>query len=97
MIISNLPRERIVRSRLREVFFFAWSLVDLLLIVLASLADGGTGSPLALIFFIPVVFAAMSYPLELGRSRRRALGYRLPGACPRCWAVHRGAIRRCSR
>lgn len=64
VIISNLPRERIVRSRLREVFFFGWSLVDLLLIVLASLADGGTGSPLALTFFIPVVFAAMSYPLS---------------------------------
>ncbi|MBA3808999.1 MAG: diguanylate cyclase [Solirubrobacterales bacterium] len=61
--ISHLPRERIVRSRLREVFFFSWSVVDLLLIVLASLADGGTGSPLALIFFVPVVFAAMSYPL----------------------------------
>ncbi len=37
--------------------------VDLLLIVLVSLADGGTGSPLALVFFVPVVFAAMSYPL----------------------------------
>jgi diguanylate cyclase (GGDEF)-like protein len=63
VVISHLPRERIVRSRLRELFFFAWSLVDLLLIVLVSLADGGTGSPLALVFFVPVVFAAMSYPL----------------------------------
>jgi diguanylate cyclase (GGDEF)-like protein/putative nucleotidyltransferase with HDIG domain len=63
VIAARLPRERIVRSRFREVFFFGWSLVDLALIVLATWADGGTGSPIALTFFIPVVFAAMSYPL----------------------------------
>jgi diguanylate cyclase (GGDEF)-like protein/putative nucleotidyltransferase with HDIG domain len=63
LIAARLPRERIVRSRFREVFFFGWSLLDLALIVLATWADGGTGSPVALIFFIPVVFAAMSYPL----------------------------------
>jgi diguanylate cyclase (GGDEF)-like protein len=61
--VSQLPRERIVRSRFREIFFFGWSLLDLALIVLAAWVDGGTGSPVALIFFIPVVFAAMSYPL----------------------------------
>jgi diguanylate cyclase (GGDEF)-like protein len=63
-LVSQLPREQIVRSRYREVFFFSWSLLDLGLIVAATLADGGTASPLALIFFIPVVFAAMSYPLS---------------------------------
>jgi diguanylate cyclase (GGDEF)-like protein/putative nucleotidyltransferase with HDIG domain len=63
VIAAQLPRERIVRSRYREVFFLGWSLVDLALIVLATWADGGTGSPIALTFFIPVVFAAMSYPL----------------------------------
>jgi diguanylate cyclase (GGDEF)-like protein len=62
-LVSLLPRERIVRSGYREAFFLGWSLVDLALIILGTLADGGTGSPLALIFFIPVVFAAMSYPL----------------------------------
>jgi diguanylate cyclase (GGDEF)-like protein/putative nucleotidyltransferase with HDIG domain len=63
LIAARLPRERIVRSRFREAFFLGWSLLDLALIVLATWADGGTGSPIALIFFIPVVFAAMSYPL----------------------------------
>jgi diguanylate cyclase (GGDEF)-like protein len=63
-LVSRLPRERIVRSRYREAFFLTWSVLDLGLIMLAALADGGTGSPLALTFFIPVVFAAMSYPLR---------------------------------
>jgi diguanylate cyclase (GGDEF)-like protein len=62
-VVAQLPRERIVRSRFREAFFFSWSVLDLALISAAAAADGGTRSPLALIFFIPVVFAAMSYPL----------------------------------
>jgi diguanylate cyclase (GGDEF)-like protein len=62
-IVSCLPRERIVRSRYREVFFLAWSMLDLALILLETLEDGGTSSPLALVLFLPVVFAAMSYPL----------------------------------
>jgi diguanylate cyclase (GGDEF)-like protein len=63
LVVSILPRERIVHSRMREAFFLTWSLVDLLLISLAGLWDGGTASPLMLTFVLPVVFAAMSYPL----------------------------------
>jgi diguanylate cyclase (GGDEF)-like protein/putative nucleotidyltransferase with HDIG domain len=62
-VVERLPREKIVRSNLREAFFLVWSVLDLALITLGALGDGGTGSPLALIFFIPVVFSAMSYPL----------------------------------
>jgi diguanylate cyclase (GGDEF)-like protein len=62
--ISLLPRERIVRSRFREQFFLAWSVLDLALVSLLTLADGGTASPLALIFFVPVIFAAATYPLH---------------------------------
>jgi len=61
--ISLLPREQIVRSRFREPFFLAWSFLDLALIGMLTVADGGTASPLALMLFVPVVFAAMSYPL----------------------------------
>ena len=63
-VLSLLPRERIVRSRFREAFFLAWSVLDLILITLGALADGGTGSPLMLFLIVPVVFAAMSYPLS---------------------------------
>jgi diguanylate cyclase (GGDEF)-like protein/PAS domain S-box-containing protein len=63
ILISLLPRERIVRSSWREPFFLSWTMSDFVLLVLATLADGGTSSPLVLVFFIPVVFSAMSYPL----------------------------------
>ncbi|HYL72096.1 MAG TPA: hypothetical protein VEY89_12420, partial [Candidatus Dormibacteraeota bacterium] len=62
-VIGRLPREAIVRSNVRELFFLAWSCVDLVLIAIGALLDGGTASPLALVFIIPVVFSAMSYPL----------------------------------
>jgi hypothetical protein len=62
-VVSLLPRERIVRSRYREAFFLGWSLLDLVLISIGALEDGGSASPLALVSFMPVVFAAMSCPL----------------------------------
>ncbi len=63
LLIARLPHERIVCSRFREPFFLAWSTLDLLLIGAAAVADRGTASPVSLIFIIPVLFAAMTYPL----------------------------------
>jgi diguanylate cyclase (GGDEF)-like protein len=63
LLFVLLPHERIVRSRLREPFFLFWSIVNIALTVVVVAADGGSTSPLALLFFVPVVFAALSYPL----------------------------------
>jgi diguanylate cyclase (GGDEF)-like protein len=63
LTIYLLPRERIVRSPWREPFFVVWSLLQILVITVAYGADKTTTSPLALLFFIPMVYAALSYPL----------------------------------
>src|SRR4051794_13524807 len=63
LAIYLLPRERIVRSRWREPFFVFWSVLQILVITVAYGADKTTTSPLALLFFIPLVYAALSYPL----------------------------------
>src|SRR4051812_35879306 len=63
LTIYLLPRERIVRSAWREPFFFTWSVVQILVIAIAYAADKRPTSPLALMFFIPLVFSALSYPL----------------------------------
>jgi diguanylate cyclase (GGDEF)-like protein len=54
--------ERVVNSRRREPLLFAWALLAIALITGLVILDGGTSSPLALLFFLPVVFVALSYP-----------------------------------
>src|SRR4051812_37866872 len=63
LTIYLLPRERIVRSVWREPFFLVWSLLQIIVITVAYGADKTPTSPLALLFFIPLVYAALSYPL----------------------------------
>jgi diguanylate cyclase (GGDEF)-like protein len=65
LLFVLIPHERIVRSRSREVFFAAWSLTSIGLAAAVAAADGGSTSPLALLFFIPLIFAALSYPMVL--------------------------------
>jgi diguanylate cyclase (GGDEF)-like protein len=63
LLFVLIPHERVVRSRWREPFFLLWSATNIALTAVVVSADGGTTTPLALLFFVPVVFAALSYPL----------------------------------
>ena len=63
LLFVLIPHERVVRSRWREPFFLLWSITHIALTTVVVAADGGSTSPLALLFFVPVVFAALSYPL----------------------------------
>jgi diguanylate cyclase (GGDEF)-like protein/PAS domain S-box-containing protein len=62
-VISRLPKERIVSGSWREPFFLAWSALDMALIGAICIADGGSDSPFVILFVLPTIFAALSYPL----------------------------------
>jgi len=61
-VLSRLPAPALMRSRWREPFFLAWTTADLALIALVVASDGGDWSPLRATFFLPLFFAALSYP-----------------------------------
>lgn len=63
LAVGMLDAERIVRSRWRELFFMGWSLVDIAFIAVIEALDGGARSPISAGYFLPLVFAALSYPL----------------------------------
>lgn len=63
LTIYLLPHEKIVRSRWREPFFVGWAIINIVLITVVVGADHTVTSPLALLFFIPLVYAALSFPL----------------------------------
>src|SRR3954451_11375711 len=58
-----LGSERVAHSPRREAFFLGWSVGTVALIASLVVADGGARSPFALLFFLPIAFAALSYPL----------------------------------
>ena len=63
-LILLLPLERIIRGPLREPFFVAWSVADIVLIGVCAGLDGGSNSPFVLLLIMPFLFAALSYPLR---------------------------------
>ncbi len=61
-LVSMLPAAKIVRSRWREHFFLVWTVADVALVAAIVGADGGSGSVLGAIFFLPLIFGSLSYP-----------------------------------
>ena len=60
--VSRLPVAAIVRSRWREHYFLVWAAGDLALIAAIVTLDGGSRSAMCAIFFLPLIFASLSYP-----------------------------------
>lgn len=65
VVLLAVPWRRVIASRWREHAFFAWSISTILVISSSAAFDGGAGSPLALMLFLPAVFASLAYPLRL--------------------------------
>src|SRR4051812_5561756 len=63
LLMQLVPVERIIASdRWREPFFVAWSSSLIAIVAVGAALDGGVHSALALAFFLPLGFAALSYP-----------------------------------
>ncbi len=63
-VLALLPLERVIRSRWREPFFYLYSVSTIALITTATAADGGSTSPYRVLYVLPLIFAASSYPLR---------------------------------
>jgi diguanylate cyclase (GGDEF)-like protein/putative nucleotidyltransferase with HDIG domain len=65
LLMLRLPLERVMRHRLgREAFFLGWSTLLIVFVTIIVLLDGGVSSPAAAVYFLPLVFAALSYPVR---------------------------------
>jgi len=62
LVSMALPWRRIIRSGWRELAFLGWTMLDLLLIGIAVVSDGGPNSPVTVLFLVPIVFVGASYP-----------------------------------
>ena len=63
LLLQRAPIEKLVTSdRWREKFFLGWSGGLIVIISAGAWLDGGAHSALALAYFLPLAFAALSYP-----------------------------------
>ena len=63
LLMQRIPVPRIIASnRWREPFFVGWSASLIVTISIGAALDGGAHSALALAYFLPLSFSALSYP-----------------------------------
>src|SRR5829696_7364126 len=63
LLMQLIPVPRIITSeRWREPFFVGWSASLIAIISFGAALDGGAHSALALAYFLPLSFSALSYP-----------------------------------
>jgi diguanylate cyclase (GGDEF)-like protein/putative nucleotidyltransferase with HDIG domain len=64
LAMLRLPLERVMRHpRWGDVYFMGWSALLIVFVTVIVLVDGGVSSPAAAVYFLPLVFAALSYPV----------------------------------
>lgn len=61
-LAERLPWARIARSRSAELAFVSWSVLLVVVLAAAAAVDGGVRSPLTFALFLPLAYAATSYP-----------------------------------
>jgi diguanylate cyclase (GGDEF)-like protein len=61
-LVGLLPHERIVRSRFRPHFFYAFSGSAVALVLSAAAIDGGANSPMTSLLVLASLYAALAYP-----------------------------------
>jgi diguanylate cyclase (GGDEF)-like protein len=64
-LVQLVPVDRIVEFGHADAFFLVWSCADLALITALCACDGGADTPLFVLYFLPLAFAALFYPLRL--------------------------------
>ncbi len=64
LVMSQVPIERIAAGTWCEPFFLAWSAAVIAVIDVMVALDGGVSSPTAALFFLPLVFASLAYPIK---------------------------------
>ena len=64
LAMAALPIERIAAGRWCEPFFLAWSACVIGVISGLVALDGGVSSPTSTLFFLPLAFAALAYPIK---------------------------------
>ena len=60
--VGFLPLRRMLAGRWAILFFTVWSALLTILIIAGSVGDGGGDTPLAFLYFLPVVYGAIAYP-----------------------------------
>jgi len=59
-----LPLRPILHHPRGMLFFYAWTVALCALLTVGLVLDGGITSPLVVLFFLPLTYAALAYPLE---------------------------------
>jgi diguanylate cyclase (GGDEF)-like protein len=64
-MVAVMPLEAMVRRRLAVPFFMAWSASLIALVAIVVAIENDPASPFLVFFFLPILFAAIAYPLRL--------------------------------